>query len=51
VWLGSVIFDATHSYAWLWVGSIVLGVLSGLLHLPIDDRRVARFKPGAALSV
>nr|WP_241023674.1 MFS transporter [Paraburkholderia sp. Ac-20340] len=50
VWLGSVVFDATHSYAWLWYGSIVLGVLSGLLHLPIDDRRVARFNAGAALS-
>ncbi|HEV3427165.1 MAG TPA: MFS transporter [Paraburkholderia sp.] len=42
VWLGSVVFDITHSYAWLWYGSIWLGVLSALLHLPIDDRRVVR---------
>lgn len=42
VWLGSVVFDATHSYAMLWQGSIWLGLISGLLHLPIDDRRVAR---------
>lgn len=48
VWLGSVVFDATHSYAWLWYGSIWLGVLSGLLHLPIDDRRVVRLHAGAA---
>nr|WP_240161103.1 MFS transporter [Burkholderia sp. Ax-1719] len=48
VWLGSVVFDATHSYAWLWYGSIWLGVLSGLLHLPIDDRRVVRVHRGVA---
>ncbi|WP_322070169.1 MFS transporter [Paraburkholderia bannensis] len=48
VWLGSVVFDATHSYAWLWYGSICLGVLSGLLHLPIDDRRVVRIDAGVA---
>lgn len=48
VWLGSVVFDATHSYSWLWYGSIWLGVLSGLLHLPIDDRRVVRVNAGVA---
>jgi MFS family permease len=43
VWLGALVYDATHSYALLWYGSIALGVISGLLHLPIDDRRVERF--------
>ncbi|MEI7297130.1 MFS transporter [Paraburkholderia tropica] len=42
VWLGGVVFDAMHSYAPLWYGSVALGVISGLLHMPIDDRRVAR---------
>ncbi|WP_028220545.1 MFS transporter [Paraburkholderia oxyphila] len=42
VWLGAVVYDATHSYAMLWHGSIALGMISGLLHLPIDDRRVDR---------
>ncbi|WP_321893593.1 MFS transporter [Paraburkholderia tropica] len=42
VWLGGVVFDAMHSYAPLWYGSVALGLISGLLHMPIDDRRVAR---------
>ncbi|HTR09924.1 MAG TPA: MFS transporter [Paraburkholderia sp.] len=46
VWLGGVVFDATHSYDLLWYGSIALGVIAGVLHLPIDDQRVAR--PGDA---
>lgn len=37
VWLGGLVFDATHSYAPLWYASIVLGIGAGLLHLPIDD--------------
>ncbi|WP_322045515.1 MFS transporter [Paraburkholderia sp. J67] len=47
VWLGGVVFDATHSYAWLWYGSIALGVVSGLLHLPIDDPRVGHLPESA----
>ncbi|MFP3617209.1 MFS transporter, partial [Paraburkholderia sp. SIMBA_050] len=39
-------YDATHSYLPLWIGSIALGVLAALLHLPIDDARIAR--PGSA---
>ena len=37
VWLGGLVFDATHSYAPLWYASIALGIGAGLLHLPIDD--------------
>ncbi|WP_321934787.1 MULTISPECIES: MFS transporter [unclassified Paraburkholderia] len=40
VWLGGVVFDATHSYDLLWQGSIALGILAGVMHLPIDDERV-----------
>ncbi|HKR39641.1 MAG TPA: MFS transporter [Paraburkholderia sp.] len=42
VWLGGVVFDATHSYGPLWQGSIALGVIAGLMHLPIDDERVVQ---------
>ena len=42
VWLGGVVFDATHSYDLLWQGSIALGVIAGLMHLPIDDERTVR---------
>lgn len=42
VWLGGVVFDATRSYDLLWYGSIGLGVIAGMLHLPINDRSVER---------
>ncbi|KVP27855.1 MFS transporter [Burkholderia multivorans] len=48
VWLGAVVYDATHSYLPLWIGSIALGVLAALLHLPIDDARIARPLGGRA---
>jgi MFS family permease len=47
VWLGGVVFDATRSYDLLWYGSIALGVIAGVLHLPIDDQRVARIDRAA----
>lgn len=37
VWLGGMVFDATHSYDWLWACSIGLGLLAAVLHLPIND--------------
>ncbi|WP_254699831.1 MFS transporter [Trinickia violacea] len=42
VWLGGIVYDATHAYDALWYGAIALGIVAGLLHLPIDDERVAR---------
>lgn len=48
VWLGARVYDATHSYLPLWIGSIALGVLAALLHLPIDDARIVRAAPRAA---
>ncbi|HEY9067059.1 MAG TPA: MFS transporter [Burkholderiaceae bacterium] len=41
-WLGGSVYDATHSYAWMWTISIALGVASVLLHLPIRDRSIER---------
>ncbi|HKX40585.1 MAG TPA: MFS transporter [Burkholderiaceae bacterium] len=41
-WLGGSVYDATHSYAWMWTISIALGVASVLLNLPIRDRSIER---------
>jgi len=42
VWLGGYIFDVTGSYDIVWYVSIALGVLSALLHWPINEQPVAR---------
>lgn len=48
VWLGGVLFVATHSYDLMWLIAMALGVLSAALHWPIDDRPLARTRaPGA----
>ncbi len=40
VWLAGYVFDVTHSYYLVWAMGIALGVLSIVVHLPIDDRAV-----------
>ena len=45
VWLGGRIFDITGSYDLMWWISIGLGVVSGLLNLPINESPVARLRP------
>ena len=42
VWLGGRIFDLTGSYDMMWWAGVALGVFAGLVHLPIDERPVAR---------
>ena len=42
VWLGGVVFVRTHSYDLVWLIAMGLGALAALLHLPIDDRALAR---------
>ncbi|MDR3005595.1 MAG: MFS transporter [Acidovorax sp.] len=41
-WLGGVVYEATHSYLWLWWASIALGVLAAVLHWPINDAPAAQ---------
>ena len=48
VWLGGVLYEAFGSYDPIWWGSIALGIVSALLHLPIVERPVARPVPAAA---
>jgi len=42
VWFGGLLFDTTGSYQLMWLLTIALGVLAGLINLPIDDRQLVR---------
>jgi MFS family permease len=42
VWLGGVVFESTGSYDLVWWLSILFGVLSALINLPIVEKPVAR---------
>ena len=41
-WLGGVLYDTTGSYDMVWYLSIALGVVAGLINLPIDEKEIAR---------
>ena len=45
VWLGGIVYDATHSYQLVWIAAVTLGVAAAALHWPIDDRAVTRLQP------
>lgn len=42
VWLGGVLFERTGSYDVIWWGSVILGVVSAIINLPIVEKPVAR---------
>ena len=48
IWLGGVIYDRTGSYNGMWYAGIVLGIVAALIHLPINERPVARLMIGNA---
>ena len=41
-WLGGKLFDTTGSYDVVWYLSMALGIVAGLLNLPIDERPIRR---------
>ena len=41
-WLGGRLYDSLGSYDVVWYLSIALGVIAGLINLPIDEREIAR---------
>ena len=48
VWLGGVLFERTGSYDVIWWGTILLGIASAVINLPIVEKPVARPAPAAA---
>ena len=44
-WLGGFFFDRLGSYDLVWYMSIALGVIAGLINLPIDEREIKRPAP------
>ncbi len=45
VWLGGLLFESSGSYDVVWWLSILLGLLSAVINLPIVERPVARLAP------
>ena len=48
VWLGGWIYDATGSYAPMWWAGVAFGLAAALVHLPIDEKPLARLSPVSA---
>ena len=42
IWLGGRIFDQTGSYNGMWWAGLVLGILAAVIHLPINEKPLAR---------
>ena len=47
VWLGGVVFERTGSYDLVWWLSVLFGVLSAVINLPIVEKPVQRLAPAA----
>ena len=48
VWLGGRLYDTTGTYSTVWWAGVVLGLLAALIHLPINERPLARLQPESA---
>ncbi len=48
IWLGGRLYDTTGSYDVVWWTGAALGVAAGILHLPINERPLARLQPQPA---
>ena len=42
VWLGGVLYDRTGSYEVMWWAGVFFGLFAAVVHLPINDRPLAR---------
>jgi len=42
VWLGGALYDNTGSYDGMWWAGIALGLLAAIIHLPINEKPLAR---------
>ena len=41
-WLGGKLYDTTGSYDVVWYLTVALGIIAGLINLPIDEKEIAR---------
>ncbi len=48
VWLGGVLFESTGSYDIVWWLSVLFGVLSAIINLPIVEKPVQRLAPAVS---
>lgn len=45
IWLGGYLYDTTGSYDGVWWAGVALGVAAAIIHLPINERPLARLAP------
>ena len=50
VWLGGVLYDRTGSYDVMWWAGVFFGLFAAIVHLPINDRPLARLSTARAES-
>ncbi|MCP5155115.1 MAG: MFS transporter [Ectothiorhodospiraceae bacterium] len=48
VWLGGYLYDTIGSYDGVWWAGVVLGLAAAVVHLPIDEKPLARLTPAPA---
>jgi len=47
VWLGGVLYDRYGSYDGMWWAGVVLGLLAAIIHMPINEKPLARLGEAA----
>ncbi|MDF1793647.1 MAG: MFS transporter [Thalassobaculaceae bacterium] len=47
IWLGGYLYDTTGSYDGVWWAGVALGLLAAVIHLPINERPLARLAPAS----
>jgi MFS family permease len=45
IWLGGYLYDTTGSYDGVWWAGVALGLVAALIHLPINEKPLARLAP------
>jgi len=47
IWLGGVVYDLTGNYDYIFWGGAVLGLIAAIIHVPLDDKPLARIASAA----
>ncbi|MFT5113465.1 MAG: MFS family permease [Parasphingorhabdus sp.] len=45
IWLGGKLYDSTGSYDGMWWAGVVVGVIAAIIHIPINEKPLARLSP------